>query len=66
MRGWRHLPIRANSHPALGCYLWNDDTGAYLSWLISVPTLRGERVAEITSFIDPDHFVPFGPPASLL
>ncbi|WP_405882107.1 hypothetical protein OG762_27920 [Streptomyces sp. NBC_01136] len=27
--------------------------------------LRGEQLAEITSFLGPDHFAPFGLPASL-
>ncbi|MCW2939763.1 MAG: polymerase subunit sigma-70, partial [Actinomycetia bacterium] len=36
-----------------------------LNWTITVLTLRGERIAELTSFIGPDHFVLFGLPASL-
>ena len=62
---WRHLPTGANGQPAVGCYLWNDDAGAHLAWSINVLTLRGERIAEITSFIGPEHFAPFGLPASL-
>ena len=62
---WRHLPTSANGQPAVGFYLWNEDAGAHLSWSINVLTLRGEQIAEITSFIGPDHFVPFGLPASL-
>jgi RNA polymerase sigma-70 factor, ECF subfamily len=62
---WRHLPTSANGQPAVGCYLWNDDAGAHLAWSITVLTLRGERVAEITTFIGPDHFTPFGLPTSL-
>jgi RNA polymerase sigma-70 factor (ECF subfamily) len=30
-----------------------------------VLTLRGNRIAEITSFLGPGHFTPFGLPASL-
>jgi hypothetical protein len=44
---------------------WNDDAGAYLRWSITVLTLCGERIAEITSFLGPDHFAPFKPPASM-
>ncbi|MFF5208236.1 sigma-70 family RNA polymerase sigma factor [Streptosporangium sp. NPDC000396] len=62
---WRHLPTSANGQPAVALYLWNDDAGAHLSWSITVLTLRGERIAEITSFIGPDHFASFGLPASL-
>jgi RNA polymerase sigma-70 factor (ECF subfamily) len=62
---WRHLPTSANGQPAVGCYLWNDDAGAHLNWSINVLTLRGEHIAEITSFIGGDHFAPFGLPDSL-
>ncbi|MEU7896119.1 RNA polymerase subunit sigma-70 [Nonomuraea sp. NPDC049152] len=62
---WRHLPTSANGQPAVGFYLWKDEAGAYLSWSITVLTLRGERIAEITTFIGPEHFAPFGLPASL-
>ena len=62
---WRHLPTSANGQPAVGFYLWNDDAGAHLSWSITVLTLRGEQIAELTSFIGPGHFAPFGLPASL-
>jgi RNA polymerase sigma-70 factor, ECF subfamily len=62
---WRHLPTSANGQPAVGSYLWNADAGAHLSWSINVLTLRGEHIAEITSFIGPAHFVLFGLPASL-
>lgn len=62
---WRHLPADANGQPAVGCYRWNDDAAAHLAWSINVFTLRGERIADITSFIGLDHFVSLGLPASL-
>ena len=62
---WRHLPTTANGQPAAGCYLWNDDAGAHVGWAINVFTLRGERIAEITSFIGAEHFAAFGMPGSL-
>jgi RNA polymerase sigma-70 factor, ECF subfamily len=62
---WRHIPTSANGQAAVGCYLWNNDADAHLSWSINVLTLRGEQIAEITSFIGPEHFAPFGLPASL-
>jgi RNA polymerase sigma-70 factor, ECF subfamily len=61
---WRHLPASANGQPAVAFYLGNDDTGPHHSWSITVLTLRGEYIAEITSFLGPDHFTPFGLPAS--
>ena len=62
---WRHLPTSANGQPAVGFYLRNENAAAYLSWSITVLTLRGGQIAEITSFIGSEHFVPFGLPASL-
>lgn len=62
---WRHLPTSANGQPAVGFYLRNDDAGPHLSWSITMLTLRGEHIAEITSFIGPEHFALFGLPASL-
>nr|WP_233513420.1 sigma-70 family RNA polymerase sigma factor [Micromonospora craterilacus] len=62
---WRHLPTSANGQPAVGSYLCGDGTGAHVAWSIDVLTLRDEHVAEITSFVGPEHFAPFGLPASL-
>ena len=62
---WRHLSVSANGQAAVGSYLWDDDAGAHVSWSINVLTLRGEQIAEITSFLGAEHFVPFGLPASL-
>lgn len=36
-----------------------------LTWSITVLTLRGDRIAGITSFLGPEHFAAFGLPASL-
>jgi RNA polymerase sigma-70 factor (ECF subfamily) len=62
---WRHVPTSANGQPAVGCYLWNDEAGTNLGWSITVLTLRGEQIAEITTFIGHDHFAAFGLPATL-
>lgn len=62
---WRHLPTSANGQAAVGLYLWDDDAGAHSGWTITVLTLRGEQIAEITSFLGAEHFAPFGLPASL-
>ncbi|WP_327139508.1 sigma-70 family RNA polymerase sigma factor [Nocardia sp. NBC_01327] len=61
---WRHLVISANGQPAVAFYL-GDGAGAHLAWSITVLTLRGERIAELTSFLGPDHFTPFALPLSL-
>ncbi|MEV0703273.1 sigma-70 family RNA polymerase sigma factor [Saccharopolyspora sp. NPDC050389] len=62
---WRHLRTSANGQPAVGCYLWDDGAGAHLAWSVNVLTLRGDRIAEVTSFIGPDNFPPFDLPTEL-
>jgi RNA polymerase sigma-70 factor (ECF subfamily) len=62
---WRHLPAGANGQPAAASYLRPDGTSTYRAWSINVFSLRGDRVEEITSFLDPTAFETFGLPASL-
>jgi RNA polymerase sigma-70 factor (ECF subfamily) len=62
---WRHLATRANGQPATGCYLRRDDDDTYRAWSVNVFTLRGDRIAEITSFIGPEHFTLLGLPTAL-
>ncbi|MEV0393923.1 sigma-70 family RNA polymerase sigma factor [Polymorphospora rubra] len=61
---WRFLPTSANAQPAVAFYLGAGD-GPHLAWSITVLTLRDERIAGITSFLDPGHFAAFGLPPSL-
>ncbi|MCU1646907.1 MAG: putative sigma factor, includes region 2 [Nocardia sp.] len=60
---WRHLVTSANGQPAVAFYI--GDNGTHVAWSITVLTLRGEHIAEITSFLGADHFVPFELPLSL-
>ncbi|WP_345609756.1 sigma-70 family RNA polymerase sigma factor [Pseudonocardia adelaidensis] len=62
---WRHVPTSANGQPAIGSYLWNDGAGAHTPWSVDVLTLRGDKVAEVTAFVGPEHFPPLGLPAVL-
>jgi RNA polymerase sigma-70 factor, ECF subfamily len=62
---WRHIPISANNQPAVAAYLKNDETNEHRCWSINVFTLRDDRIAEITSFIGPEHFRAFGLPTIL-
>jgi RNA polymerase sigma-70 factor (ECF subfamily) len=62
---WRHIPTRANGQAAVGCYMWNDESGSFQSFCIDVLTLRGDRIAEVTAFIDRDVFPSFGLPDEL-
>ncbi|MGW4334063.1 nuclear transport factor 2 family protein [Rhodococcus koreensis] len=62
---WRHLPVGANGQPAVAFYLWDEDAGTHLRWSITVLTLRGTKIAELTSFIGAEHFESFGLPQFL-
>lgn len=50
---WRHIPTRANGQLAVGCYMWNDETGRYDAAVLDVLTLRGTQIAEVTGFLAP-------------
>jgi RNA polymerase sigma-70 factor (ECF subfamily) len=60
---WRHLATHANGQLAVGCYMWDDEAGVYAAQVIDVLTLRGDRIAAITAFIDGSLFPRFGLPA---
>jgi RNA polymerase sigma-70 factor, ECF subfamily len=62
---WRHLPTSANGQPAVAFYVGNGTSGPHLAWSITVLTLRSEHIAELTSFLGPDHFAAFRLPPSL-
>ncbi|TQM03037.1 sigma-70 family RNA polymerase sigma factor [Pseudonocardia kunmingensis] len=62
---WRHIETSANGQPAVACYLRGDGSDVHRAWSINVLTLRGARIAEITSFIGQEHFPAFGLPAEL-
>nr|WP_307849798.1 sigma-70 family RNA polymerase sigma factor [Qaidamihabitans albus] len=62
---WRHLPTSANGQPAVASYRRTDGAGPYAGWSINVLTLRGERIAEITSFLGAEHLALFGLPGSV-
>jgi RNA polymerase sigma-70 factor (ECF subfamily) len=63
---WRHLPVRASGQPAVACYLWNSERGAYVFHAIDVLTFRDGRIAAITAFLDDGLFADFGLPDELL
>jgi RNA polymerase sigma-70 factor (ECF subfamily) len=65
---WRHLPTRVNGQLAVASYLRAPDapTGApHRPWSIDVLTLRGDRIAAITSFLGAEHHARAGLPGSL-
>ncbi|HYN93906.1 MAG TPA: sigma-70 family RNA polymerase sigma factor, partial [Pilimelia sp.] len=62
---WRNQPMSANGQPAVACYVGADAAGPHEAWSITVLTLRGDRIAGITSFLGADHFAAFGLPPAL-
>ncbi|MDP9815698.1 RNA polymerase sigma-70 factor (ECF subfamily) [Spirilliplanes yamanashiensis] len=62
---WRHRPVTANGQPAVALWLRGGDDGPHDFFSLTVFTLRDDRIAEITSFLGPEHAAPFGLPAAL-
>ena len=62
---WQHVPTSANGQPAVASYLRAPGDDVHRAWSIDVLTLRGDRVAELTAFIGPEHFEAFGLPTTL-
>jgi RNA polymerase sigma-70 factor (ECF subfamily) len=61
----RLLPVIANGQPAFGQYRWDARRGRLQGYAITVLTLDGEKIQEITAFLDPEPFASFGLPAEL-
>ena len=57
---WQHEFTEANGQPAVASYL--DRGEGYRAWSIDVLTVRGDRIAAVTSFVGADHFPVFGLP----
>jgi RNA polymerase sigma-70 factor (ECF subfamily) len=73
LRGWplareerrRLVPTTANGQLAFGHYVWAEARQALVPHSITVLTLRGKRIAEITAFLNPEVFAGFGLPGAL-
>jgi RNA polymerase sigma-70 factor (ECF subfamily) len=63
--GLRFVPTRANGQVALGVYKLHPETGRYRPIALEVLALRGELIAEVTSFRDPGCVRAFGLPEEL-
>ena len=57
---WRLQPTRANGQLALAQYIWDPEKALFAPHGIAVLTLRGEQIAEITAFLEPEAVAPFG------
>ncbi|WP_232847762.1 sigma-70 family RNA polymerase sigma factor [Occultella kanbiaonis] len=62
---WRTRIIGANGQAAVACYVGQDTTSPHEAWSITVLTLRGDRIAAITSFLDSGQFALFHLPTSV-
>lgn len=49
----RVVPTWASGQPAFGVYHWSDEAGAYAPVALQVLTMRDDRIADITAFVDP-------------
>jgi RNA polymerase sigma-70 factor (ECF subfamily) len=61
----RLVPVRANGQLAFAAYHWEAETGSFRAFAITVLSLRGDRVAQLTGFLQPELFDHFGLPAEL-
>jgi RNA polymerase sigma-70 factor (ECF subfamily) len=50
---WRHVPTAANGQPAVAGYLRDAQGGSFRLRVLDVLTLEGERIADVTAFLDP-------------
>jgi RNA polymerase sigma-70 factor, ECF subfamily len=62
---WRMIPARANGQLAFAGYRETGDGSGFRLAGLNVITLRGRRIAEITSFLDPSMIEQFGLPQEL-
>ncbi|MEU4422189.1 RNA polymerase subunit sigma-70 [Actinoplanes sp. NPDC024001] len=61
---WRFRPATANGQVAFGTYRWDDERRAFVPGGLDLLRLRGDRVAEVVSFLEAD-LTRFGLPATL-
>ncbi|WP_246486085.1 sigma-70 family RNA polymerase sigma factor [Kribbella qitaiheensis] len=59
---WRHIPVTVNGQVAIAGYLGETADSEHLPWSIDVLTFDGEKIAAVTSFVDPTVFPLLGLP----
>jgi RNA polymerase sigma-70 factor (ECF subfamily) len=59
------VPAGANGQLAFGHYLWDAETRRHLPHGVNLLTLRGDRIADITTFLTPEAFARFELPSEL-
>ncbi len=61
----RLVPVIANGQQAFGQYRWNAAQRRLQAYAITVLTFNGEKIQDITAFLDPEPFARFGLPDEL-
>jgi RNA polymerase sigma-70 factor, ECF subfamily len=61
----RLVRAHANGQVAFASYQWDDEVGCFRGHVLQVLTLDGDRIAEVTGFVEPALFDRFGLPATL-
>jgi RNA polymerase sigma-70 factor, ECF subfamily len=61
-RRWRLVPTSANGQPAVAEYIWDRESERFVAHAITVLTLDGSRIADITGFMGSEGFERFGLP----
>ena len=59
---WRAVPVTANGQPGVALYLQPPGATRFDAWAVNVLGMRDDRIAEVTTFIGPEHFAAFGLP----
>ena len=62
---WQHRPTQVNGQPAVLCYRLRPETGMFEAEALDVLTLDGDRIAEVTAFLDPAVHATLGLPLQL-
>jgi RNA polymerase sigma-70 factor (ECF subfamily) len=61
----RLVRTHANGQVAFGSYMWDAEREHFEAHVLQVLTLRGDRIAEVTAFVEPALVAHFGLPATL-
>jgi RNA polymerase sigma-70 factor (ECF subfamily) len=49
---WRQVRVRASGQEALAFYTWDPEEESHLPFALNVLTLRGERISDVTAFVN--------------
>jgi RNA polymerase sigma-70 factor (ECF subfamily) len=64
-RRWQMVATSANGQPAFATYSWDEQAAAFMPHSLSILTLRGGQIEEITAFMTPEPLSHLNVPASI-